>query len=316
VVEASPRADVERINERLKETDSPFRVAIVNVDDLLLLEKNARYMTNAQFRNLVNNIKRDGGLSSVPFCVREGDKFRVLSGNHRVMAAREAGLREILIMYTERQLSRQEQVAIQLSHNAIVGQDDPLILKELWEEIEDLDLKYYSGLDDKLLGTLEPVSLASIAEAAMEWRSLSFLFLPEEVDRLKEVLDQALKQLPTETEAIVARLADFDRMLDAMTKTQAAHKVTNAAVTIMLMLDLFERNLLALREGWLDLETGEAKHDGWVPVASVLGTENIPAGAAAVINRAIEKMLQDGEVSPKNRWQALEYLAAQYLGGE
>src|SRR5690606_18347494 len=102
VVEASPRADVERVNERLKETDSPFRVAVVNVDDLLLLEKNARYMTNAQFRNLVNNIKRDGGLSSVPFCVREGDKFRVLSGNHRVMAAREAGLREILIMYTER----------------------------------------------------------------------------------------------------------------------------------------------------------------------------------------------------------------------
>ena len=34
-----------------------------------------------------------------------------------------------------------EQLAIQLSHNAIAGQDDLVILKELWESIKDVQAK-------------------------------------------------------------------------------------------------------------------------------------------------------------------------------
>ena len=102
----------------------PYKAAVVPIEGLELLEKNARFMRSETFRNLVENIKRDGGLSSVPFCLKLGDRYRVLSGNHRVQAAQEAGVKRLLVLYTDRELSREEQVSIQLSHNAIVGEDD------------------------------------------------------------------------------------------------------------------------------------------------------------------------------------------------
>jgi len=49
-------------------------------------------------------------------------------------------------------------VAIHLSHNAIAGQDDLAILRELFDEINDVALKEYSGLDDVVLGKLNPRS--------------------------------------------------------------------------------------------------------------------------------------------------------------
>ena len=37
-------------------------------------------------------------------------------------------------------LTEQQELAIQLSHNAIAGQDDPVILKELWDTLGDVNL--------------------------------------------------------------------------------------------------------------------------------------------------------------------------------
>lgn len=134
-------SQIEELNRRIEEAGQQFKLAVVDIEELSLLEKNARYMTNEQFSRLVSNIKQDGGLTSVPFCYKEGDRYKVLSGNHRVMAAKEAGLKQVLIMYTDKEMTKSEQIAVQLSHNAIVGQDDPAILKELWSEINDVDLK-------------------------------------------------------------------------------------------------------------------------------------------------------------------------------
>jgi malonyl CoA-acyl carrier protein transacylase len=58
-----------------------------------------------------------------------------LSGHHRVDAAKAAGEEWLLILFTDRELSRQEQIAIQLSHNAISGEDEPTVLRELWGEL-------------------------------------------------------------------------------------------------------------------------------------------------------------------------------------
>ncbi len=74
------------LNERLAGL-FPYRLEMVTPGELKLLEKNARYMKAEQFQSLVENIKKDGNLSSLPLCYREKDgKLRVLSGNHRVQA--------------------------------------------------------------------------------------------------------------------------------------------------------------------------------------------------------------------------------------
>lgn len=81
-------------------TESRLKVEtqIIKIDpsELLLLELNARFMRHEQFARLVQNVRNDGKLTSVPFAVREDDgRYRVLSGNHRVQAAVEAGLTTI-----------------------------------------------------------------------------------------------------------------------------------------------------------------------------------------------------------------------------
>ena len=46
----------------------------------------------------------------------------------------------------------------------------------------------------------------------------------------------------------LARLADFDRLMDALATTQASYNVKNAAVSLMLILDMFESSLNALND--------------------------------------------------------------------
>ncbi|MBH8599084.1 MULTISPECIES: ParB/RepB/Spo0J family partition protein [unclassified Thermoactinomyces] len=302
---------IDQINERMT---GPYKLKIISIDECELLEKNARYMKNETFQNLVNNIKRDGGLSSVPFCyLTEEGKYRVLSGNHRVQAAKAAGFTEILIMYTDKPMTKDEQIAVQLAHNSLVGEDDPVILQELYNEIEDLTLKYYSGLDDKVLQQLEKVQVSGLTEAQLDYLSLSFVFLPEEAERLVEVFERVKNELASD--AILARHAEYSRLLDAVAKTQGAYNIHNGATALMLILDVFERHQADLKAGWLD-EDGGVIHKSFVPISSILGTDMIPAPVAVILHQAVEKMMSTGEITNKNKWQVLEYLSADYLSGE
>jgi len=65
---------------------------MVPIDQCDLLEKNAPFMRAEQYQRLVSNVKRDGCLTSVPFAVRNGERFLILSGNHRVQAAKRCRL--------------------------------------------------------------------------------------------------------------------------------------------------------------------------------------------------------------------------------
>jgi hypothetical protein len=184
------RETVNQLNALI--TDMPYKIDIVHPKEIKLLDKNARYMSHEMFENLVSNIKKDGALTSLPLCYREGDgRLIVLSGNHRVQAAVHAGLKRILILLIDKELTRQEQVAIQLSHNAIEGKDDLVILKELWDEIGEIDLKLYAGLDSETIKELEKMEFTTISEATPDFKQMIMLFLPEEVTELKKVLADA-----------------------------------------------------------------------------------------------------------------------------
>ena len=141
------------INSKLAEVNrliAPYQLAWVNpAEDCELLEHNARYMTKEQLGRLTENVKGDGFLSQLPFCIRlESGKYKVISGNHRVKSAIKAGLTRILVLFgTPDVFDEQRQVAIQLSHNAISGQDDISILQELYASLKDLGLKAYTGID-------------------------------------------------------------------------------------------------------------------------------------------------------------------------
>lgn len=271
------------------------RTIRVNPASLKLLDLNARYMRHEVYARLVENIRQDGGLTgNTPFAWRLHDDqtrqpveppvYEVLSGNHRVKASITAEMEEIEITVTDDYLPPDRRRAIQLSHNALSGEDDPAILKVIYESIEDTDLKLYSGLDDKILGLLADVSVSALSEAGLEFQTIGVTFLPHEREALEDGWARARKLLAGAKGYWVARWAEYDRLLDALEATQQAYGVKNTATSLMVVLDVFWRHIEDLQAGYLDSEAQPIDPKRHVPLASVLGL-TCRADLAAKIKR-------------------------------
>lgn len=209
------------------------------------------------------------------------------SGNHRVRAAIEAKLPSIKVQVTDQQLSKAKRLAIQLSHNAITGEDDPFTLKQLYDSIEDVDMRRYSGLDDVTLGLLENISMDPIGEAQLDFVPITFLFLPHELEDMKEQMDKAQKVIKGD-ELWLASLSQYDRMVQALHAASKAYGVKNMATALEIVLRTFEAHLTDLQSGAFDVNM-ELKHKNPLPIEVVLGVNLIPSGTARTISMAIKK---------------------------
>lgn len=231
-----------RLNEILGEA-VPYKLDVVHPKEIALLDKNARYMNHEMFTNLVNNIKNDGALSSLPLCWKQPEGgLVVLSGNHRVQAATQAGLEFVMILVIERDLTRSEQVAIQLSHNAISGKDDQAILKSLWDEIEDIDLRMYAGLDSELLAELDKLEFVTITDAQPEFKQVILLFLPEEVEQIKELLQEA-DMLFSQDETYIASRKHYEEVFSVLVQVKEQFNIVNNPTALMKVFELAKERL-------------------------------------------------------------------------
>ena len=208
----------------------------VKLRELALLEKNARYMTDAMFSQLVENIRRDGCLTSVPLVYEDDGKLEVLSGNHRVMAAIKAGLEEADVMEITTQLSREQRIAIQLSHNAIEGQDDPNMLAELWADL-DFAYKEYSGLTEEDFAGITEIDATGISVEAPKYEEINLAFLPEEKEAFVALLD-CVQEAKSQARWIIAHYDDFARLFDAVIAVKQKLDIHNGAVALRVMADL------------------------------------------------------------------------------
>lgn len=188
-------------------------------------------MTAAQFNQLVENLRRDGVLTSTPLIYRD----EILSGNHRAMAAIKAGIEEADCLEIVSELTEQQRVAIQLSHNAIVGQDDVNVLSQLYAVL-DLDYKKYSGLTDEHF-KIDEVDVAGLSIGNVKYQELVILFLPEE----ERAFIDAVKRLENDKRTrnrLVGRLADFDLFFSAVTKIKSKKNIHNSAVALRVMAEI------------------------------------------------------------------------------
>lgn len=274
-------------------TEARIEKRIIQIDPraLKLLDLNAQFMESEQYTQLVANIRADGCLTgNTPFAWRLHDDatqkptaaelYEVLSGNHRVKAAIDAGLGDITIEATDQYLLPARRAAIQLAHNAIVGRSDPATLKMIFQGIDDVGLRLYTGLDDKVLGLLDPVTVGALSEAALEFQTIGLTFLPEEAEAAGAALEKARKMAGKVAGFWIASWAAYDRAMDALEAAGAAHGVKNSATALMLVLDIFERHAEDLAEAYLD--KGGAKRQ--VPTVSVLGY-SVPLTLAAKIRK-------------------------------
>lgn len=227
-----------------------FKIAEVQLSDIKLVEKNAHFMSNDTFTAHVNNIKRDGQLSSVPFCVRHEDgTYTVVSGNHRTQAAKQAGLVSIHVMYVEEaETTRDWLLATQLSHNSIVGQDDAEILKQLLDEIQDVALKEYAHISNEILEGVKDIDY-TVEMPNNEVVPVTLMF----VDTSKAALDRLLEELeaytPAELENTIIMDKNYMKRLNEVTaKVSSRFKIKAQALSVCKMVELVDNLLDGGRE--------------------------------------------------------------------
>jgi hypothetical protein len=185
------------------------------------------------------NLRRDGRLTQLPLV----HKGTVLSGNHRVRAAIEAGLAEIEWQELVGDYPPERLLAIQLSHNALSGDDDPSVLEYLYSELPHAE-KLYSGISDEMFKA-DKFDIAALGLGPTHYEEITVTFLPEE----RAELDGALKRFEAagkKRETYAARYSDFDRIFDALVKVKAKKQTWNTGLALAVMADLALERLAQL----------------------------------------------------------------------
>jgi ParB/RepB/Spo0J family partition protein len=108
--------------------------SLVSLAKLIYLRRNPQYMTPHEMEALKSSIERDGFLA--PVLVRpKGNKFEILSGNHRAMAANELGYRKIPVIIAELTDEQAKRVALNL--NTIHGDPTAELLAPFLAEFDE-----------------------------------------------------------------------------------------------------------------------------------------------------------------------------------
>jgi hypothetical protein len=166
----------------------------------------------------------------------------VLSGNHRVRAAIAAGVEQTLVLVAREEKTQDERLAIQLSHNAITGQDDLAILKGLWESIQDVQSKLYAGLDSETIKSLEGIKFAAIAEQRLQYKIANFMFLPEELEDLDALLKETAIAFAADT-VYLANLKTYDAFFDLVVRVKKRCQIKNSAAAFLKLMELAQIGL-------------------------------------------------------------------------
>jgi len=251
------RQELTRLNQLL-EGVTPYRLGVATPEDMRPADVNAHFMSKRVYDQLVANIKRDGNLATLPFCWHDaGGGIHILSGHHRIDAARDAGVTALLYLYTDGVLSADERTAIQISHNALVGEDDLAILKRQWESIASLEARLYSGLDDERFKSFDPITLGAFNEKDIRFETIELLFLPVEIERITEIVKKLGK---SKRVRFVGHVDQYDALADALMRLKDASTIFNSATAFLLMAeaadryaDFLERMETLDDAGWLAL---------------------------------------------------------------
>src|SRR5437879_1707403 len=296
---ARPAAVIEP--QRILELVNGLELWKVRPSALREQDVNARSMPKAMFERLSQTIGRDKRLESLPLCARTDKGLEIISGHHRTRAATAAGLSELFTLVDVTGLSRSQIAAKQLAHDAIEGQDNEQLLAEIYRQIEDAESKLEAFVDQKLDVEVPRVKIEGL-DVEIDFKTVLLIFLP----RVKERLDRALEYLRSSGQRLdglyIAADSDYAPL-------ERAHRTIHEQSDRRAGADIIGKMAdLALEACGASVEAPERVH-----LKDIFGTAYIPKEAAEVVKSAVAAMLKAGDISQTNRWQALEYWAAEYL---
>lgn len=294
--------------EQIADMGSGLIIAKVPAECIREQDINARIMKNEMQRQLTDNIKKRGQLESLPFCVltENGSRIEIISGHHRIRSGKDAGIKEFFVILDVSGLNRSKIVAKQIAHNAISGFDDQSTLKEMAKMLEDVDdmIESYAGKDILEEPEAELEKYLS-PKVDFVWKNMTFTFLPHQVEDLQKLI-VALED--TKPDFIgIASIEQHKPFVETLSKYQQFANVKNTGAAIHAMIKSTEQMLE-------NVDYTDEKE--WVQLTAIFGSSAIPAESADIIKGALKKMEDEGLIGAKNKWQAIEYLAADYLAGK
>lgn len=280
-------------------------IAKVGIDKVKEQDINARIMKNEMQDQLTANIAKRGQLESLPFLVEKDGKLEIISGHHRVKSARAAGLKEIIVIIDVSGLTRSQIAAKQLAHNAISGFDDESTLREIVKMITDVDdmIESFVG-KDILEEPLEQYEKMLSPAVQFDFKNVTFTFLPHQIHDMEALI----KSLEVASPEIIG-VAPYEQcktFVETLSKFQKFEDIRNVGAAIHSMIETVNEKMN---------NAGYDENGEWTYLAKLFGSNAIPADAANIIQQAIKKAEKEGTVTSKNRWQLIEYLCADYLGG-
>lgn len=229
--------------EKLVDIGSGLAIYKIHIDAFREQESNARIMSKDTFDRLKANIAKDSRLESLPFVTIKNnqagnDEFLIISGHHRIRAARMAELEYIHALVNETELTDDQIKSKVLSHNSLNGFDDPQILKKIYDEINDIEMKLASGLlSSDILDKSMSVKVDDIS-IPFEYELVSILFLKQHAEHFDKIMDKiAISKIH------LADKADFDRFADTITNVSEKYEVRNLASIFVTIMDIVEKAL-------------------------------------------------------------------------
>lgn len=207
-----------------------------HIDKIKEQDVNPRVQSPDMFEQLIANIKKNKRLESLPLCAkRENDKgiwFELISGHHRVRAAKSAGLQTIIILVDITNLDRDGVISKQLAHNNIDGITDVQLANRLYNEIQSIDFKIEAFMDAVSNSKTFSVTMQAV-NARIDWHNVTFLFLPKSISNL----DILVEYLDGVNYVYCSSIEGYDKFIEAVRKIKSVKDIKNTGAAIDFMIE-------------------------------------------------------------------------------
>lgn len=231
------------------ETENRWKYEKVDISLIDEADMNANEMTGEDFAQLCDNIGKSG-LSSVPSCYKkENGRFVMISGHHRLRACKKLHYKTIGILYClESELSKDEIIAIQLSHNSLHGHDNTSILKKLFEQIQSVDFKQFAHVN---VDEIPPVNTEGISVFALKENFVFTVVLyPDSFENLDELFGDIREQASKSDALILANEKENERLLlKLQTEIGKQYDIKSPSISFAKLLELASERLTEIKEG-------------------------------------------------------------------
>lgn len=211
-------------------------------------ELDANEMTGEDFAALCDNISKSG-LSSVPCCYKKANgRYVMISGHHRLRACKKNHFATLGILWCdESELTQDEIIAIQLSHNSLHGQDNQSILKKLYEQIRSIDYKKFAHIN---IDEISPVSTDGISVYALKENFVFTIILyPNSFENLDELYGDIREQAKKSDALILAHQEDNEMLLLKLQQEIGnQYNIKSPTIAFAKLLELAKERLEEIKE--------------------------------------------------------------------